>query len=898
MVKENSRAWSAFGPGLFVIVAAVILTALFWHVPDQALVAMDAPAHQYARLHAAISSGFSAVWYVEPWLGERMFTIFPDLNSVLVGLLDYPWSADLLFSLNLLIAGAGMYFLLRSLRLAPVACALGGMAFMLTNDVITLAYAGHVSKFMTYAWLPWSMAFFLRGVLGDGFRNYVVSGAFLGLAMLAMEVQVCYFLGLWYTVWLVLSLWRRQRDGDFSLPTAARHGAGLATVAACALVLGFCATHHYWQYLGGNTPVVGATDTAQNWHFATQYFFPPEEVLSLFTTIQFFGAPNVYWGRDGAPMPLRLSDDYMGLLPLGFAVLGGIACWRIWQARLFIFMGLGSLLISFGREGGLFWLLYQLPTMKSQRNPHRWTYFVALAVCVLAAYGCNWLMSQLRSTAHGSRLTDSEGDRVSTGEGAEGMKGDVAACDVQRGACGTPNWAAWKRGLLAAAALGVVLFAVSAMLGLNSDGVARAFYGEAAMASPQGPLFAERVRCMLFALTRTGFFAALSCAAVWGVIAAGAARKQGAGSGERGASVKRGAWNVNRQVLAWLVVLLVLAFDLGSNAKRYVVFYPWRQALEENPLANFLRQDKDLYRVKVIGAQQNPLLNNLVSNILPYHRIPVVDPPAASRIPNDYGTLFRHFENHYVRSDRYFDFFNVKYVLSPGPFADASTPFVPIAQWNGINVYRRESFLPRAWLAATARVVKGGDDEVLKATLHPLTDLREVVILEEAPRTVPIYEARLTPHASEQRVPFHGTEAPRMVPAHGPRPTAHEAEQKQTVPKREARDVRHEAADAPGSVRVTRYEDNRVELETEAARPAMLVFGDKWDPDWKAWVDGQPTRIFKANFLMRGVELPFGKHVVRMEYRPSALPFRVSAACVLLFAGYGLWVGLRALRRR
>jgi hypothetical protein len=883
---------------LFMVVAVLVLVPLFWHSGQQALVAMDAPAYQNLRMHSALTGGSPEVWYVESWLGMRYGTVSPDLNLLALRFLHYPWSATLLFTLNLLIAGGGMVFLLRTMKLGIVACAVGGMAFMLTNDAITLAYAGHVNKLMTYAWIPWSIAFFLRGVRGEGFRHYVISGAFFGLGLLAGEVQILYYLGLWYTVWLALSLWKQRRDGEFSLPVAARHGAGLVVVAACALVLGFCATHHHWKYLGVNTPVVGAADTTQNWLFATQYFFPPEEVLSFFTTTQFFGGAFAYWGRCGSPQPLRLSDDYMGLLPIGFAILGGIACWRIWQARLFIFMAVGSLLISFGREGGIFWLLYQLPTMKSQRNPHRWTYFVSLAVCVLAAYGINWLWERLRQsrfTVHGSRFTVAEGERIPTGEDAKGMKGDVAACDVPRGACGAPNWCLWKRGLLAVAALGVVLFALAAVLGLDSAGVARTFYGEVAMASPQGPLFAERARCMLFALTRTGFFLAASAFAVWWVIRAGARGEQGAVSGEQGGrktdlsrvaqevrslrSGKGSGYNLQPTTyklppwLPWAAVLLVLVADLGSNAKRYIVFYPWKQVLEENPLANFLRQDKELYRVKVIGAQQNAQLNNLVSNILPYHRIPVVDPPAVSRMPNDYGTLFKHFEQHYVRSDRYFDFFNVKYVLSPGPFADENTPFVPIAQWNGINVYRRENSLPRAWLAANARVVKGGDEEVLKATLHPLTDLRETVVVEEPPVAVPLFQV--------SGVVFQETKASSPAKVDSPR---------------ETRNAKRETPSTPRSVRVTRYEDNRVEMATEAGQSTILVLGDKWDPDWKAWVDGVPARILKANFLMRGVELATGKHVVRMEYRPSTLPFKVSAVCVLLFAGYGLWAGFRALR--
>ena len=871
-----------------LVVGAGLLGVTLFRGGNIAFIMMDAPALQFRRLHESLRGGFVDVWFVEPWLGCRYWTIPPDPNLLFHAAFSFPWSPAVLVWWNLLLGGLGMYVLLRSFRLVPAAAAIGGLAYTLTNNVVTLVYAGHLNKLITYAWIPWSMTFFLRGLRGGKFRNYVISGAFFGLGLLGGEVQILYYLGLWYVVWLALELWEQHRAGELNVRMAAKNGAGLAAMAVCALVLGLCATHHYWQYLVVNTPVVGEADTPQNWLFATQYFFPPEEVLSFFTTIQFFGAPFAYWGRVGSPTPLRLSDDYLGILPLGFAILGGMVCWRIWQARLFVFMALGSLLISFGREGGLFWLLYQLPTMKSQRNPHRWTYFVALATCVLAAYGCNWLWERLRR--------------------AQARDGRHEPGDVSREMTVTPNWVAWKKALMIGAAAGVVIFGVALLLSQNVRGVAEVFYGAAALASPQAPLFVERVRCALFALTRTGFFLSFSALAVWWTIAANAGRREkgeGKNGGVRNSSPLTSHFSF-RLALPWGVLLLVLALDLGSNAKRYIVFYPWRQVLEENPLANFLRQDRDLFRVKALGVQQNPILNNLVSNILPYHRIPVVDPPAASRIPNDYAELFRYLEQHYVPSNRYFDFFNVKYVLSPGAFSDPNTSFVPVAQWNGINVFRRDDFLPRAWLVPSARVVKEGGEAVLSATLHPLTDLRQTVVLEEAPQTVPVHGSR----DAKQETGDKGARArdagrggrgdadSTRGPGRGKEVGVGGRREAPSAALRSASSVEPRTSNVPHSVCVVRDEDNRVELETEAVRPSLLVLGDKWDPDWKAWMDGAPTRILKANFMMRAVELPAGKHTVRMEYRPSTLPFQISAVGVLLFAAYGLWRGARLLARR
>jgi len=329
--------------------------------------------------------------------------------------------------------------------------------------------------------------------------------------------------------------------------------------------------------------------------------------------------------------------------------------------------------------------------------------------------------------------------------------------------------------------------------------------------------------------------------------------------------------------------------DLGINAKRYIHFYKWKDYYYKNELANFLRKDTDFYRVKVFGVQEHPLLNQLVSNILPFHRIPVVDPPAVSRMPRDYDKFFGYAKAHQImRSDRYFDFFNVKYILSLQPFSDPYAKFTPLTQWNGIYVSRRDDFMPRAWLAASAKVVKDGEDAVLFATLHPALNLRETVVLEEVPLTTPLHGSRLTTHASEG-----GVEAPQKIHPLGGPPNG--TPQRGVLPDQKSfRKIKREDSPSPVSpARILRYEDNRVEIETSSDAPAMLVLSEKWDPDWKAWLDEKPAKIYKANFMMRAVEVPPGKHTVLMEYRPSMRSFWISAVSVVVFGLCGIIYAFR-----
>jgi hypothetical protein len=64
---------------------------------------------------------------------------------------------------------------------------------------------------------------------------------------------------------------------------------------------------------------------------------------------------------------------------------------------------------------------------------------------------------------------------------------------------------------------------------------------------------------------------------------------------------------------------------------------------------------------------------------------------------------------------------------------------------------------------------------------------------------------------------------------------------------------------------------NRVEVEVEMNRPAMLVMTDVWHPGWSASLDGERVPLLRVNYLQRGVWCGPGRHRVEMEFRPPPL---------------------------
>ncbi|MGE0128093.1 MAG: YfhO family protein [Blastocatellales bacterium] len=103
--------------------------------------------------------------------------------------------------------------------------------------------------------------------------------------------------------------------------------------------------------------------------------------------------------------------------------------------------------------------------------------------------------------------------------------------------------------------------------------------------------------------------------------------------------------------------------------------------------------------------------------------------------------------------------------------------------------------------------------------------------------------------------------------------------------------------DSPAEARIVSYEPNRLAVETNADKRAALVVSETNYPGWEATIDGQPTTIFNANYLLRGVIVPEGKHRVEMRYTaPAARRGAIISALTLLALAGAIFWSIRSRR--
>ncbi len=194
---------------------------------------------------------------------------------------------------------------------------------------------------------------------------------------------------------------------------------------------------------------------------------------------------------------------------------------------------------------------------------------------------------------------------------------------------------------------------------------------------------------------------------------------------------------------------------------------------------------------------------------------------------------------------RLLDLLNVRYVVLPAEAAPKDAPgprlFDPemssVYVGDEVNVFENPDAMPRAWIVHSAR--QANPDETLDLLSSGGVDPRETALLEEPP-----------PNLGE--------------------------------PENSSSD----------RAEITEYEANRIEAETSTDANGLLMLSEVHYPAWKAYVDGEPVEIQRANHLFRAVPVPAGDHTVELRYESWTL----RAGILVSFLATVIIAGLVAVR--
>lgn len=119
------------------------------------------------------------------------------------------------------------------------------------------------------------------------------------------------------------------------------------------------------------------------------------------------------------------------------------------------------------------------------------------------------------------------------------------------------------------------------------------------------------------------------------------------------------------------------------------------------------------------------------------------------------------------------------------------------------------------------------------------------------------------------------------------------------VDKSFSKDVIQPQWDSAATIRMTTFDNDAIEYESNSSTPQFAVFSEIYYPaGWNAYIDGKQVSYVNANYVLRGLSLPAGKHTIRFAFEPQAVKkglsimFISSILILIAFVG-GLFMHFR-----
>lgn len=186
-------------------------------------------------------------------------------------------------------------------------------------------------------------------------------------------------------------------------------------------------------------------------------------------------------------------------------------------------------------------------------------------------------------------------------------------------------------------------------------------------------------------------------------------------------------------------------------------------------------------------------------------------------------TLFQNYIDHVLQNPdgtlnpNGLDLLAARYVIARLPLPGMEPVYRD--EQTGLLVLENPDALPRAFFVEDTRVVEG-EEETWRVLRDPATDLRRTAILP-APLPEPIAAAPIDSAST-------------------------------------------------ASVNLVRHTPREIVWDVETDRRRLLVVNEVYYPaGWHASIGGDPVPIHRVNYLLRGVVVPEGRHIVTMRFDPT-----------------------------
>ena len=83
-------------------------------------------------------------------------------------------------------------------------------------------------------------------------------------------------------------------------------------------------------------------------------------------------------------------------------------------------------------------------------------------------------------------------------------------------------------------------------------------------------------------------------------------------------------------------------------------------------------------------------------------------------------------------------------------------------------------------------------------------------------------------------------------------------------------DSRQLTVDSTATIKITEFKPKYIKYESQSGVDGLAVFSEIYYPKgWHAFIDGKETEILRADYVLRALEIPAGKHVIEFKFEPK-----------------------------